>query len=894
MKRLRITAVVTVIGLITASCGDSSDSAPRQRNMAPATNVSLTPCVLGPNANCEGAYLSKGDTQNIPHHRKISLDWSGANLSGVVWDSADFVKVVMTNANLSSARLSRVNARSVSAVGTSFVNAKIHTLDGPITSPSQRIDGAGDFRKADFSYAELVNVSFRGAKLIGAKFFGTNLTNVDFTSANLTGVDLSSALLDGITGINIVGNPKLPTGWKVLNKNLIGPNSILRSDVTREFLDGVSPPERQVWKLSPSIPSDKAFYWLTRGTLTTCELPKLSKMSVVKPVGLSRAALKGVTISNIDFSGVDLTGTSFDGMSLENVNFSAANLTGATFRNATLKNVDFSYADISYVNFSTTKMSDIVSQCTFTAKMRPPVFPEGWKYVKEDFHKGGFVVARGILVGPGSDLSGKNLTGLDLSKVNLESANLSGVSSGQVLKVAVGGRKSFVVGDSQTELPEGYGIRGGVLIGPDVDLSHVQLKNVDLSGLSLIGARFEGLVTENIRGDVSLDESTKLLNGYLVAPGVNLSKVRLGVGDLTGVDLSESNLSEADLTGVTLDGVRSNGVIGEPALPVNWLIAGGIIFGPTADLSHSVFDATLPQRFSLDKIDLGKTKLDGSNIVGFRGTPIVPSGWSVVKMSFAAKNRNALIGPMSSLGYGLASNFPPTAQLPTGYVRLNGSIIGPHLDGTELNGLVGGEIDGVDFTDSTLRNIDFSQTIIRNAKGEGVRVSLTSPVRWPAGWGVLNETLVGPNADLSHQHLVEMDLSGIDLLNANLSMVRGRGLKFNQKTRLPVGWGIMNGVLMGPEADITDAYIAGVNLNGIDLSNANLSNVIMKRISGTPLLPDGYQIVRGTLVGEGVDIVCSDLLPKDVKGSNKPASRVSAMYSPERFGLKKATVRACL
>lgn len=881
MKRSRIAAVATVLGLIISSCGGSSDSAPRQRNMAPATNVALRPCVLGPRANCEGAYLSKVNS------RTMLRDWSGANLSGLTWDSADFSSVVMTNTNLSSARLSRVNARYVSAAGASFVNAKIHTMDGPVTDRFQRIDGAGDFSKADFSYAELSNVSFRGAKLLGAKFFGADLTNVDFTSANLTGVDLSSALLNGITGINIVGTPKLPTGWKVLNKNLIGPNSVLRSDVTREFLDGVSPAER-------NYGNSNAFDRLSQGTKTSCELPKSSRMSAVTPVDLTRVALKGVTLSNIDFSGVVLAGTSFDGMTLENVNFSAANLTGATFKNATLKNVDFSYADISYVNFSTKKMSDIVSQCTITTNARTTVFPVGWQFVKDDFRQDGLVIARGILVGPGSDFSGKNLTGLNFSKLNLKTANFSGASSGRVLDIAVGGRGSSVVGDAQTQFPKGYGIRGGVLVGPEVDLSHVQLKNVDLSGLSLIGAKFEGLVTENVRGNVQLNENAKLLNGYLVAPGVNLSKVRLGTGDLTGVDLSESNLSEADLSGVTLDGVQSNAVIGEPILPVNWLIAGGVIFGPTADLSYSDFNSKLPQRFSLDKIDLRQAKLEGSIIDGFFGTPKVPSGWSVVKKSLAGENVNALVGPTSSMTYGIASNFPLTAQLPKGYVRLKGSILGPHLDRTGLDGIAGGEIDGVDFSDATLSNIDFSQTIIRNARGESVSVNAIAPVRWPAGWDVLNETLVGPSADLSRQHLVEMDLSGIDLSNANLAMVNGRGLKFNEQTRLPMGWGIINGVLMGPEADLSNTYIAGVNLNGIDLSNADLSNAIMKRISGSPLLPEGYQIVRGTLVGEVADIVCSDVLPKDVKGSTTPIARVSAMYAPEKFGLKKATVRACL
>lgn len=886
MKRSRITAVATVLGLIVASCGGSSDSAPRQRNMAPATNVSLKPCVLGPRVNCEGAFLSKVNA------KALSRDWSGANLSGLTWDGANFNSVVMTNTNLSSARLSRVNARYVSAVGASFVNAKIHTLEGPVFNNRFReIDGTGDFSKADFSYAELWNVSFAGAKLNDAKFFGADLVNVDFTSANLTGVDLSSSHLSGITGVNIVGTPKLPTGWKIVNKNLVGPSAILRTYVTADFLNGVSAPEQKA--TSP--------YAYGRNK-SACQRPTDSRMNSFTPVSFGRNSFSGVALKNIDFSGVNLVGVSFDGLTLENVNFSAARFIGATFKNTTLKNVDLSYADLGSTNFSSTKMSGVVSQCTFTSSSSKPVFPAGWRLITEDtqlgFSEKGrlsyFNVARGVLIGPGSDLTGKNLIGIDLSNIDLSTAILSKVKSGNIMTTTFSGGFAKIGSNAQTKLPNGFGIRGGVLVGPEVDLSYAELRNLDLTGLSLEGANLEGVVSQNIRGDVRLDEDARIVNGYLVARGVNLSKVRLGSGDLTGVDLRDSNLLEADLSGVTLDGVRSNGVIGAPILPKNWVIAGGVIFGPTADLSESVFDPKLTQRFSLDKVDLSQAKLEGSNIVGFLGTPKVPKGWIVVKAPSFMSDANALVGSRSFMTSNVAENFPPTAQLPAGYVRLGRSIFGPHLHRTSAKGLVGGEIDGVDFSDSMLMDVDFSQTVIRSAKGERINVRAESPVRWPSGWAVLNEILVGPAADLSQQHLVEMDLSGIDLSNAKLAMVNGRGLSFDQRTKLPMGWGIINGVLMGPEADLSNTYIAGANLNGIDLSNADLSNAIMKRISGSPLLPEGYQIVRGTLVGEGVDIVCSDVLPKDLQDSSIPNARVSAMYSPEKFGLKKATVQACL
>ena len=68
----------------------------------------------------------------------------------------------------------------------------------------------------------------------------------------------------------------------------------------------------------------------------------------------------------------------------------------------------------------------------------------------------------------------------------------------------------------------------------------------------------------------------KFTNGYLVGPHANLMGANLAGADLAGADLTAVNLAE----------VQSGGITGTPqALPQDWQLIDGFLFGPSADLT---------------------------------------------------------------------------------------------------------------------------------------------------------------------------------------------------------------------------------------------------------------------------------------------------------------------
>ena len=86
-----------------------------------------------------------------------------------------------------------------------------------------------------------------------------------------------------------------------------------------------------------------------------------------------------------------------------------------------------------------------------------------------------------------------------------------------------------------------------------------------------------------------------LIDGYLLGPYLYLYGADLAGADLSNVDLYGANLDGVDLRGADLENtnlgaadlaVDSGGIAGTPtALPVNWNLIGGYLFGPNESLT---------------------------------------------------------------------------------------------------------------------------------------------------------------------------------------------------------------------------------------------------------------------------------------------------------------------
>ena len=289
----------------------------------------------------------------------------------------------------------------------------------------------------------------------------------------------------------------------------------------------------------------------------------------------------------------------------------------------------------------------------------------------------------------------------------------------------------------------------------NANLSHTFLANADLIGANLSGTNLEQTFLDiaNLHwvqsGDITGTPAVlpkqedgngnliewKLINGYLIGPLADLTGANLAGADLTGVTftgrLTHANLAGANLTNAIvspvtgLNHVRSGGIVGDPAMPDEWEVHYGYIFGPSVDLS--------------------KEDLSGLNLHGFNLNHANLTG---VNLTNTDLNNANLDGVVSGNIIG------EPASLPSNFDLINGYLIGP-----------GVTLSGVDLSNTDLSNIGLNDADLATATLNGVRSGNISgtPKALPSNWRLINGYLIGPGANLTGADLSGADLSGADL-----------------------------------------------------------------------------------------------------------------------------------
>lgn len=903
MNRMRIGASILALGLVATSCGGNSTSTPRKRNAALAVNTPMRTCVLAANAQCGGAVLI--DKSKVTSSRNLA----GADLSGMTFSNMIFDGYSLEKANLSNTRITDLSVANVRSSNASFVNASIRGMSTMVPLGEKEMmrtkqPVTANFSGANFSFARIRESDLFGADLTNAVFHNAILADVNLSFANLTGVDLSHTDLEGIRASNVIGQPLLPQGWALVNGSLVGPGALvsLASNATsidsmEETLVMVRPGN------SPIVPPSTESSSCPRFWQSGANFKKITP-----GVAMGSGKFGKVVLSDIDFSGVDLRGVDFSNMELSRINFSGANLASANFTNAKLESVNFSFTNLLGAKFTRTQMNSIQSGCTTG---NPSTLPSGWSLFLRDFGTtvvlsgksvADVFIRRGFLLGPGSDLRDRNVAGLDLRNIDTTKVQFDGATNTHAGEYPLSGKGTAITVSNTQSFATGWGVRNGILVGPSADLSYGSLNNAKLDAIDLSSADLDHFSSSQLSGTFTVSEKYRIAEGRIVGPAVNLDNVVFGKVDLTGVSLMGASLVKTDLSKATLDNVVSGGIVGEPRLPAGWKSFGGYILGPTANLEAVEVDLAGDKGVTnLDGFDLSRANLSRSSIRGFVGKPMLSPGWFVAPVFIAGSGvtaPNVLLGPESVLSEIHSKFLPKDYVLPVGYVLTSSGLVGPQMElKGEVDGRVSskganysGDIANLDLSGSTLRNVSFADARLTNARGVNVSSAGTQfPKKvWPSGWDVRNKILVGPSANLENVDLSDIDLSNIDLSQANMKNARGVRLKFNAQTRLPAGWAIANGTLVGPQANLSDLYLSDVNLDGVDLSGADLAGFIGKRITGAPVLPERYGIVRGYLIGEAVDAICSDVLPDELSGTNLlTPSRANALLDPQMFASKQ-------
>ena len=841
---------------------------------------------FGQNANLTGLKLTGTDL--------TGLNLSGANLTNALLTNVNLTNVNLTNTNLKNTNLSGVNLSGTTLTGTTTttgITGTSLTSNAQTTLPStdwKIVGGVLIGPGANLKNVNLSSLNLSNTKLNGATLTGANISGTNFTGANLTNV-LSGSLQSSPA-------PTLPSGWSLVSGYLVGQGANLtnlsvsppRTTVSAAALSASSTTVRVA--SASAFPQSGTFsiqiddeimnvtagagsttWTVSRGSSGTTAAAHIIGASVVRTTGinLSNADMRDVNLAGANLAYANLGDANLNGAKLTNANLTGARmnsgtslyqtvLAGATFRSANLSGVNFSNVILTAtVGTSTVNGANFAGASVTGAYFGPvslstsnitgirsgnvsgtPVLPTGW------------FVSQGYLVGPSANLSGLNLTGMSfagvtgLSGVNMSNSNLTNVnfSNASLLGFNLSGANltgtnftnanlngvisGSVTSTSAPTLPASWTLTSGYLIGPGANLSGASLASINLSNRALNTTNFSNatLTNANFSGAVltsGIFTSTNLSNANLSTAWLkdaNLTSANLTGANLTSVKFLGATLTSTNLSGATLTSVSSGAVVATsaPTFPSGWGLVAGNILGSTADLTNATLTSA-----NLGSFNLSSATLTGVKSGSLTGTPTLPSTFLMIG--------GYLVGPGADL-----TNADLRSQN-LGTVSLNGT----NFEGASLG--------GAKLSANTLTGVKSGSLSSAMGRPSGfVTAPMTSTPTLPTGYSVKGGYIVGPGVNLTNANFPQVGLSKTDFTNVslqgatltgtNLSMTIMDGVKSGSVTGFPVlpsGWTVSNGYLIGKKADLTDANISGADLTGFDLQQTKFNNAQVQGVNFT-------------------------------------------------------------
>ena len=658
----------------------------------PTNYTLLNGYIIGPNVNLSNVNLT---SQNL-----TNANFTGANLTG---------------ANLTSATL--IGVISGSITGTPTLSASYSIINGYILGPS-------------------VNLSSKD--LSNMNLLASNLTNVNLNSANIDNTDFSNTTLTGVKSGSVIGTPILPNNYYIIKGCIVGSNVDLTGAVLTninyskvsynafdDFISGSTAQstsndwqyfEVNTDRSSASLLSN----WqngnpviLTYGqwdnNRTTGDYPFVQKVT-------------GSGLINSSFgSGASFTGPALvmhpDESSTYNVGMAFKNNTGNTIN----INIDLALSllfpsnnndginyyiqrglinDARYKSYVSSSIPT-ASTNTFTFNKKNIELQNG-EYIYLILNRNGsynYDHTRVVFNVTVNDLKNLTLTNVNFTNANLSGTNLSNVTltnsniSNTDFRTAT---LTNLISSGLTGTPllsSNYNIVNSLIIGPNVnltnvDLSNQNLTNINLSGTTLTGvnltsATLSGVISGSVTGTPTLSAAYTMINGYIIGPNVNLTNATLTSQNLTGKDLSGTNLTSANLTSATLTGVKSGSVTGTPTLSASYNMINGYIIGPNVNLTNAALTSQ-----NLTGKDLSGTNLTGTNLTSATLTGVI------------------------------SGSITGTPTLSASYNMINGFIVGPSVNLSSANlssqNLTGKDLSNADLSNANLSNATVTNIILSN------------------------------------------------------------------------------------------------------------------------------------------------------------------------------------
>ena len=290
--------------------------------------------------------------------------------------------------------------------------------------------------------------------------------------------------------------------------------------------------------------------------------------------------------------------------------------------------------------------------------------------------------------------------------------------------------------------------------------------------------------------------------------GTSLVGANLYHADLAGADLARADLSGADAAGANLTGADLDGADFDPCPPGTPTNLTGATL-TDASVVGTDFTCAILTGAVLAGVNLSSATLTGVVSGGITGTGYtLPTNWSLIS--------GYLVGPQADLNG----------------ADLSGDTIGADMAGAILTGanFSYADVDGSDFENADLDGANFWEA---DVDSDFTNANLDDTDF--AGTTYLDDSNLTDasfdSADLSDAILFDTNLSGTDLGSATLTGVWSGGIT-GSPASLPAQWVLVDGYLIGPDAQVPEANLAGAQLSASFLDNANLNGT---NLDGTNL-----------------------------------------------------------
>ena len=541
---------------------------------------------------------------------------------------------------------------------------------------------------------------------------------------------------------------------------------------------------------------DERFHTSNKRIIEKYEKFVKSKIHGKKPISFwhsSNYSYKA-NLRKLDLSYANFTGSTLCKVDLTGSKLMHANFTGVDFTDSILFDVDLTGAKLMDANFTRVKFGKIKGQ--------PRILPTGYLLKKS------YGSDEGYIIGPNLNLTGAILTRIDLTNVNLSYSDLSdsdlfcaNLDNADLSDAILTGVKSGRIEGNPKNLPVKYRLINGYIIGPGVNLTdanldkanliHLDLKGAILTNADLTRSDLRRVKSGGIKGQPNLPDGYKLINGYIIGPGVNLDGANLAGANLAGVNLTDANLNNANLSGANLAGVN--------------LI--------DANLNNANLSGANLAGADFTKADFTKADLIGANLAG--------ADFTKANLNNADLSDAILTGVKSGRIEGKPKN------LPVKYKLINGYIIGTGVNFTGI------DLTDIDLTGIGLNVADLTGFKLCRIKGQPIL---------PKNYKLINGYIFGPNVNLSRiVFLHPIDLTYVNLSGADLSdcqLARGSLLSFANLT----GAKLSGANLV--DVDLTRANFLGANLTRTQVYEGSLSEKQKSQIIGEPNYTDGSEIRR--------------------------------------------------